>query len=437
MSVASGSRDRELASGTSESASSSRSGVFDIAITGVGIVTPLGTGCSTNVERLAAGDSAVVTEVPAGVGASPAIALARCPDVDLTGLLRLPKALKYMSRPVRLAMRAAIEAFQSSGLQPGEIDPYRFAIYTASGQTGLDYTDFSRALDAAWSEDGEAGFEQIGGLPSRLIDRFFSLRTLGNGGIGLLAAELGAKGPSNNFVHSDTAAALALQAACFDILEGRADAAMVGAFDSLVYPTSLFALREAGMLTDNPDESGKILPAEGAAFFILERRENALDRGAGVLGEILGVECSVEATMYNPERSPGHSVRRLIHSLPDACQSFQFVVSPGDAPHWAIASEFQMSGPLARATGCLGAATAAVELALGLLCAGEGFVPCLRTVRESNDGGMAMLHEKSAPMETRDPVGIFFSRSASGQMAAIAARARSTSYGKAFRACAH
>jgi len=427
---------------SAESGATLRCDVFDIAVTGIGTVTPLGLGCSVNLERLLAGDSAVTTEIPPGVEGKQAIASARCPDFDISSLLRFPKAVKYMSRPVQLAMRAAIEAFETSGLHRGQIDPYRLAIYTASGQTGLDYTEFSRALDLAWGSDRKPDFGYVGGTPTRLIDPYFSLRTLGNGGMALLSTEFGAKGPSSNFVHSDTAPALALQAACLDITEGRCDAAIVGGFDSLLYPTALFALSEAGILTDNASDLGKVVPAEGAAFFVLERRGEALDRGADPLAEILGIECSLEPPVRNSEQSAlqssGRGIRRLIRRLPEACQSFHFVVSPGSAPCWSVAStlgDVPVVNSMARSTGYLGAATAAVELALGLLSVRQGFVPSVTAMEESNDGGFVMFDQATSAIETLDPAGIFFSRSWSGQIAAIAARAYSTER-KVFGACA-
>jgi 3-oxoacyl-[acyl-carrier-protein] synthase II len=414
------------------------SDMFDIAITGIGIVTPLGVGCAVNLDRLLAGDSAIRTEVPAGVEGFDAIASGRCSDFDLSGLLRFPKATKYMSRPVQLAMRAAIEAFESSGLERGQIDPYRMAIYTASGQTGLDYTDFSKAIDFAWGSDQEPDFRHLGGISTKLIDPYFSLRTLGNGGIALLSTEFGAKGPSGNFVHSETAPALALQAACADIAEGRCDAAIVGGFDSLLHPTSLFALSEAGVLTGDAAHFGQIVPSEGAAFFIIERRSDALDRGANILGEILGIECSLEPPVRDSERASGRGVRRLIRHLPEACQSFEFAVSSGNGTAASVANavgEVPIVSSMTRATGYLGAATAAVELALGLLSVRRGFVPSVTAMEQSDDGGLALYDESSAPLETANPTGIFFSQSWSGQMAAIVARARSTE-GKVCGACA-
>jgi 3-oxoacyl-[acyl-carrier-protein] synthase II len=410
---------------STESSAIFRSDLFDIAITGIGVVTPLGIGCSVNLERLLAGDSAVKNEIPPGVDDCDAIASARCPDFDLSPLLRFPKALKYMSRPVQLAMRAALEAFESSAFDRNEIDPYRLAIYTASGQTGLDYTEFSRAIALAWGSGKDPDFGHVGGTPTRLIDPYFSLRTLGNGGMAVLSTEFGAKGPSGNFVHSETAPALALQAACADIAEGRADAALVGGFDSLLSTTSLFALREAGSLSGETTDFGPITPGEGAAFFLIERRSQAVDRGANILGEILGIECSLEAPVRNSDTS-GRGIRRLIRRLPEECQSFHFAVSPASEPCWTAAAalnEVPIASSLSRATGYLGAATAAVELALGLLSVRAGFVPSVIPPQQSDDAGAVVFDESNAAIETADPTGIFFSRSWSGQIAAIVARA--------------
>jgi 3-oxoacyl-[acyl-carrier-protein] synthase II len=428
---------RTLAAETHECGAISRSDLFDIAVTGIGIVTPLGLGCSVNLNRLLAGDSAITTEIPSGVDASHAIASARCPDFELSNLLRFPKALKYMSRAVQLAMRAAIEAFETSGLHRGQIDPYRLAIYTASGQTGLDYVEFSRALEHAWGSGREPDFGYVGGTSTRLIDPYFSLRTLGNGGMALLSTEFGAKGPSGNFVHSDTAPALALQAACMDIAEGRCDAAIVGGFDSLLYPTALFALSEAGILTDHATDFGKIVPAEGAAFFVIERRREALDRGAEILAEISGIECSLEPPVRHSDESLRRGIRRLIRRLPEECESFDFAVSPGNAPCGSVAGALDgvpVVSSMTRATGYMRAATAAVELALGLLSARQGFVPPVAAIEETN-GGVVIFDEATRAIDVLDPTGLFLSRSWSGQTAAIYASACSTE-GKVFGACA-
>src|SRR6202021_3653800 len=120
----------------------------------------------------------------------------------------------------------------------------------------------------------------------------------------------------------------AVEGACVGISGGTADAAIVGGFDSLLHPTSLFALNEGGMLSGDAAPFGQIVPAEGAAFFILERRSDALDRGADIFAEILGIECSLDPA--RSEQNSARGIRRLLRRLPDACQSFDFAVSSGN-----------------------------------------------------------------------------------------------------------
>src|SRR4029453_11010999 len=174
---------------------------FDLAITGIGLITPLGVGCDANLARLRTAQSAIdARSVPPGD--SPALPLPAAGQIDFGNSLRLPKNEKYMVRSVQLAMHAALEAVRNSGIRqsPG-FNPERLAIYTGSGQTGLEYQDFFRATSFAWSGDREQDFKYLGGRASRLLDPYFSLKTLSNAALALISAEIEARGPSANYVH--------------------------------------------------------------------------------------------------------------------------------------------------------------------------------------------------------------------------------------------
>src|SRR5262245_27388852 len=118
--------------------------IFDVAITGIGLVTPLGVGCGENLARVRKAQSAIDGRSVPAVD-SPALPLAVAGQIDFGNSLRLPKNEKYMVRSVRIAMQAALEAVSSSGIrQSPDFNPERLAIYTGSGQTGLEYQDFFR-----------------------------------------------------------------------------------------------------------------------------------------------------------------------------------------------------------------------------------------------------------------------------------------------------
>ncbi len=86
------------------------------------------------------------------------------------------------------------------------------------------------------------------------MDRYWSLRTLANAGLGLLAAELSARGPCNNYVQGDTASAQALAAGFFDLLEDRCDVALAGGYDCLLTPSTYLAYERAGLLSPSEPE---------------------------------------------------------------------------------------------------------------------------------------------------------------------------------------
>jgi len=75
-------------------------------------------------------------------------------------------------------------------------------------------------------------------------------------------------------------------------------------------------------------------------------------------------------------------------------------------------------------TGYLGAATAAVELGMGLLCARQGCMPAiLRHTAADPDCMLDLVVREPRRLESRQPLGLFLSASWTGQIAAVAARA--------------
>ena len=169
-----------------------------VAITGIGLVTPLGLCCAENVRRSRNGDSAIGAIHSFDVTGHSCTSAAYVPEFDITSWLRFPKNLKFMNHSVLCAMQAAREAIGQSGVDFEKLDSTRVAIHTGSGQTGIEYENYFQALAAAWNGNPEMDFKDLGGMPSHLIDRYIVLRTLANSGLALLSTEFGISGPSGN-----------------------------------------------------------------------------------------------------------------------------------------------------------------------------------------------------------------------------------------------
>jgi 3-oxoacyl-[acyl-carrier-protein] synthase II len=413
-----------------------------IAVTGIGLVTPLGLCSQTNLEHSRAGNSAIGPLTRFDVTGHACTAAAEVPEFELVNLLRLPKNIKYMTRPVQCAMYAAIEALRLGALPVNLLPPERFAIYTGSGNTGLEYDEFFKALSLAWADDREYDYKHLGGRPTRLIDAFFSLRTLSNVGVGLLSAELDARGPNGNFVHSDTASAMALESACDDLMEGHCDVALAGGYDSLLRPSIFLAYAAAGHLSPSPhttayrpfdERRDGLVPGEGASFLLLERYEDARARNAEILGVINGISCTMQTTENKPHTHSLQHVKDGIAAVLADGPEIDFVVARGigtrDGDEREAADLAAAVGPdipvtaFKSATGYLGAATATVELGLGLLCAREHFLPAIARTELRDQACSLNLATKPRDLGEDGATGLFLSESWGGQATAILASA--------------
>ena len=419
-----------------------------VAITGVGLVTPLGLTAPENVARSRLGESGIGPALAFAVEGHPAQALATVAPFEVEPFLRFPKNSKFMGRAVQFAMRAAHEAIHQSGIDPRKMDPSRVGIQVGSGQTGVEYDHFFPSLIMAWDAGREMDYKYLGGLPSHLIDRYICLRTLANGGLALLSTEFGIRGPNGNFTQKDTASAQALQAAYLDLLEERCDLAVAGGYDSLATTGNFLAYEQAGLLSHaDPAEAYRpfdsqadgLVLGEGAGFLVLERWEHALQRSATILGEFCGTGSAMGTNeQWRPAWTADTVCCAARQALGDACPDFVVASGVGTAAEDGAeaAALAALTAPstigarripvtaLKSQTGYMGAGTAAAELGLGLLCARQGFVPPIaRYNRTGADGPLDLVSCEARGIEQSEPLGLFLSCSWGGAVAALAARA--------------
>ncbi len=406
----------------------------DVVITGLGAVSPLGLAAGDSLAELHAGRT--------GLRALTAFDLegelsGEVPPFDLRSRLVKPKSEKLMSRATRLAMYAAGDAL--AGVDLGAIDRERFAIEVGSGHSGIDYDEFFPALEVAWKGAPERDFSQLGGRASKLIDAYFSLRTLSNAGVGLLAAEYDLRGPSNNYVQYDGAAAWALAAAAADIDDGRADAALAGGYDSLLTKSAYLSYLDWGLLSPGrpmtpfaADRSGITL-GEGAAFFLVESGADAAARGRRPIARL-------QAYLSGGDASGEGWVADGLPSLePELREAFEnglrpdYVIARGASVRSHDQGELQLLEQLGVDlervsawkpwTGYLGAATAAVEVALTIQAVNAGFLPAPVAGAAPGDALTAGLPRQAIHMERSDPLILLLGGCWGGQAFALWFRA--------------
>ena len=414
---------------------------MSIVITGIGLAVPAGIGAKAVVARAMRGESGIGPLRRLGNLGPGCAAGGEVPAFDLDALLRLPKNIKFMSRSVECALLAASEAMSQAGVLDS-VDPGRFSIYTGSGQTGLEPSEFFAALEIAEAGDEALTYKNLGGRASRLVDRYWSLRTLSNAGVALLAAEFSARGACNNFVQGDTASAQALAAGFFDLREDRSDVVLAGGYDCLLTPSTYLAYERAGLLSSSAPEracrpfdrerDGLVL-AEGAAFVVLERRRDAEARGATILAELLGVGF---AQGVDDRPSPTLDVDRARLAIRDAAGDVEpdLVIAHGIGTRDDDAREARMLAGLGfdetpvtamkGLTGYLGAATAAAELSIAILGARLGAAPPIARFEAADpDCALDLVAVAPRPLEGGSPTLLALNWSWSGQCSALAVRA--------------
>jgi 3-oxoacyl-(acyl-carrier-protein) synthase len=426
-----------------------------VVVTGIGVCAPVGLGVPDAWDRLLAGASGVAApreDLPLHGAAT---AIAPCPAADRPPPLRVAKHRKYAGRATACALHAVHEAIAQAGWTAGAIEPARIAIHGATGQTGLDVEEFFPALGAAWADDPACDYARLGGPPSRLVDPHFSLRTLSNAAVALVASELEARGASNNFVQGETAGAHALRAAWHDLREDRADLAVVFACDSLPHPSTWLAYERVGLLSRRSadlapspfdrDRDGLVL-GEGGAALVLERAPDARRRGVAALAQVAGVEVAAPVTtsLWNADASAlagcmARAWRRLDARTRRAgaggtrpCEP-ALVVARGlatlehDAAECAaLAGAVTSSTPIAGvkgATGYLGAATAVVESVFAIRALLAGLAPPVaRLVTPDAACGELRLVRHPVALRETDRTAIVLSAGWGGDWAAVALR---------------
>lgn len=421
-----------------------RAEALGVAVTGMGLVAPTGLSVDEAWERGVRGASGI-GPLRRLADTGPCTAGAEVAPFELTPSLRFPKNEKFMATGVRCAMRAARDAIVRSSLDLTGLDPYRIALYTGSGQTGLESVDLFEALEFAWTGEEQKDFANLGGRASRLLDRYFSLRTLSNAGLALLSVEIGAQGPSDNFVQGDPASAFAIASGFHDLLEGRADVAIVGGYESLLNVSTFLAYGKAGLLSPSDpsrayrpfdrDRDGIVL-GEGAAFLVLERLEDARARGAPIVGEVTGTGSAMETVDSVEAKASPSALRAAVAAAggdapPDLVVAHGIGTREGDRREAALLES--LLGPdvpvtaLKSQTGYLGAASAAAEVCLALQALRHGSAPPIARHETADPGCPLDLVTGQArplrPLTADRMTALCLSWSWLGQCAAVAVRA--------------
>lgn len=235
---------------------------MSVAVTGVGLITPLGDDLAQLSEALRQQRSAL--QATDELELLPCALAGLVERVDLRPWLRRRKDRKLLSRAAQLALPAAGAAL---GAWPG--DREELGLFLGIGREPPDTGDSEPSL-AASQRRGQLCPQALSTRGRELYPPLLPLLTLPNLVLSHISINLGIRG-WNGTVAGQAAAGLgALVEGCYAITEGRCPAALVGGADSRVdfgSARDLYRMGRAG-----PERA----PAEGAVFLLLEAPREGL-----------------------------------------------------------------------------------------------------------------------------------------------------------------
>jgi len=268
-----------------------------VAITGLGLVTPVGNDVATTWSAVLEGRSGVAPiSIFDASGFSTRIA-AEVKDFTTAALGADRKLLKFANRSHRFALGAAEQAMRDAGISPTAATATRWGCSVGTGMMGVAYDDLS-AVQRHSAADGELHADQLVDDPTA-TDPIVFCRSQSTAGLALLTRRFGIHGYATSVHTACASGGQAIGTALKLIRRGSVDYALAGGFDSMISPVGLggFCLLSAVSAdNDTPERASRPFDAtrngfvlgEGAGFVVLEEWEAARRRGAHIYAELAG-----------------------------------------------------------------------------------------------------------------------------------------------------
>ena len=289
-----------------------------VVITGIGLLTPIGSDAQQNWESLQQGRSGL--QIHPDYDARVIVGLVADVQPLLDSIIPA-KEHRRTARFMHLALIAAREALQDAHLiETTSNDRDRFGVYLGVGVGGLGTIG-----------EASVAYEKNG---SRAVSPFMLTKAICNEAASWLCKTWQLRGPSVAIVNACSSGADAIGLAYRAIRDGYADTMLTGGAESCITGTSLAAfgnMRALSRWQGDPAKASRpfdkertgFVMAEGAGILVLERLDCALERGASIYAEITGYGATADAYHITAMHPEGRGAQRAIE-----CALMQGNVTP-------------------------------------------------------------------------------------------------------------
>lgn len=286
-----------------------------VVVTGLGIVSPVGTGTEKFWKSLIEGKSGIRKITSFDAGQFDAQIAGEVSDYDPLQYFSSKEA-RNLARFVQFASVASREAIQNAKLDIKSLDPDRFGVLIGSGIGSIE------TIEHEYKKYLERG-------PSRISPHFIP-KIIINEAAGQVSIETGAKGPATCVATACSTATNAIGDAFRFIQYGDADIMIAGGTESATTELGVggfCALKALSTRNDAPEKASRpfdlnrdgFVMAEGAGVAILESLEHAKKRGAPILAEVVGYGRTSDAFHITaPESSGTGAAKAMELAIKDA-----------------------------------------------------------------------------------------------------------------------
>lgn len=284
-----------------------------VVVTGLGVVSPLGTGTEKNWAAITSGQSGIGKITRFDASELPTQIAGEVKDFDAEKFIE-KKEIKKMDLFIQYGLAAATLALQDSGLEITDANAERVGVLVGSGLGGLP------AIEKYHNVMLERGHKRI--------TPFFIPMLIINLAPGHISIKFGAKGPNLSSVSACATGTHSIGDAYHMIARGDADAMFAGGTESTITKLAIggFNVMKA-LSTRNDDPSTASRPfeknrdgfvmSEGAGILILEEHESAKKRGADIYCEVIGYGLSSDAYHLTQPAAGGEGAARCIQMALD------------------------------------------------------------------------------------------------------------------------
>jgi 3-oxoacyl-[acyl-carrier-protein] synthase II len=286
-----------------------------VVITGLGLISPTGTGLEKGWDNIKKGRSGIGPVTRVDTKGFPSRIAGEVNDFNPADFMP-EKLVKRIDPFVQFGIATAEMARENAGLDMESVDSTRVGVITGCGLGGLTSIEYYRDI-----------FVNRG--PKR-VSPFFIPMAIPNMGSGQISIMLGAKGPNTVLCTACAAGTHAVGEAFKTIQRGAADIMFTGGMESVIGELTLAGFASLKALSTRNDEPGRasrpfdlerdgFVVGEGAGILVLEELEHALARKAEIIAEVVGYGLTGDAYHMTAPPADGEGGARCMQmALDDA-----------------------------------------------------------------------------------------------------------------------